>query len=331
MRYIIYGAGAVGGVIGARLHQHGHDVALIARGAHHAAIRDHGLRIDAPEGSSVLPIPVYDHPSSASIGPDDVVLLTVKGQDTEGALRALAASAPPDIAVACVQNGVANERSALRLFANVYGVSVILPAQHLEPGVVVTRATPVSGILDIGRVPSGVDARARAIAATLGASGFSSMPQDAIMRWKYAKLLNNLSNAVYALSSGDGLAAVDEAARAEGEAALVAAGIDMASVEEDKERRGDLFPWGLAASRTRGPSSTWQSVARGTGAVESDYLNGEIVLLGRLHGIATPVNEALARLVAQVARAGAEPGGMSADELFAATVGSAERKAAGSM
>ena len=53
MRFVVYGAGAIGGVIGARLHQHGHEVVLIARGAHLEAIRARGLRIesaDAAEG-----------------------------------------------------------------------------------------------------------------------------------------------------------------------------------------------------------------------------------------------------------------------------------------
>ena len=51
MRFVVYGAGAVGGVIGARLFEQGHDVALIARGAHQAAIESNGLRLDTADGS----------------------------------------------------------------------------------------------------------------------------------------------------------------------------------------------------------------------------------------------------------------------------------------
>jgi thiosulfate/3-mercaptopyruvate sulfurtransferase len=68
--------------------------------------------------------------------------------------------------------------------------------------------------------------------------------------------------------------------------------------------------------RSRAGGSTWQSLARG-GSVECDYLNGEIALLGRLHGVATPVNAELQRRIAAAARAGARPGGMSSEELDA--------------
>jgi 2-dehydropantoate 2-reductase len=320
MRYVVYGAGAIGGVIGARLHQRGYDVALIARGAHFEAIRDRGLRLETAAGAFDLAIPAYDRPSGVGITSDDVVLLAMKSQDTEAALSELAASAPPETAVACVQNGVANERAALRMFENVYAVCVILPAQHLEPGVVETSARPLGGILDVGRYPGSVDERAEVLAAAFRDAGFDAVARADVMRWKYRKLLNNLSNAADALSGGAALGDVVRAARAEGEAVLAAAGIVAASREEDQERRGNLFQWGNAASTSRGGSSTWQSLARGTGAVEADYLNGEIVLLGRLHGVPTPVNDALRRLVARAARDGRRPGTMPAEELLAATV-----------
>ena len=49
MRFVVLGAGAIGGVVGGRLAEHGHDVVLIARGAHYEAIRDNGLRIESPD------------------------------------------------------------------------------------------------------------------------------------------------------------------------------------------------------------------------------------------------------------------------------------------
>jgi 2-dehydropantoate 2-reductase len=67
----------------------------------------------------------------------------------------------------------------------------------------------------------------------------------------------------------------------------------------------------------RGGGSTWQSLARGAGSVEADYLNGEIALLGRLHGVPTPVNDLMQRLVAEFARERRAPGGLSPDQLRA--------------
>ena len=72
---------------------------------------------------------------------------------------------------------------------------------------------------------------------------------------------------------------------------------------------------GVQTDRRSG-SSTWQSLARHTGEVETDYLNGEIALLGRLHGVATPVNAALCRLAARVASDGAGPQTLTADDVL---------------
>ena len=173
-RFVIYGAGAIGGVIGARLFQHGHEVVLIARGAHREAIARDGLLLETMDGPYRAAVPVVGAPAEIDWREDDVVFLTMKGQDTDAALDALEASAPPSIAVACAQNGVDNERLALRRFANVYSIVVQLPATHLEPGVVVAHSAPCTGSLDIGRFPPGVDEAARGIAAALAASTFSS-------------------------------------------------------------------------------------------------------------------------------------------------------------
>ena len=324
MRFVVYGAGAIGGVVGGRLAQHGHEVVLIARGEHHDAIRDGGLRLvspdpDADSGTATvtLTIPVVSHPAGVDFRDDDVVLLAMKSQHTGKALSALAASAPTTVGVVCVQNGVANESTALRLFEDVYGVCVVCPALHLDPGVVEAHAGPVTGILDLGRFPHGVDARAEAIATAFAESSFESVPRPDIMRWKYAKLLNNLGNAVDALCgpAPDGRD-LQRRAWAEGAECLRAAGIDPISPEDDAARRGDRFRWGASASRPRPGASSWQSLARGTGSIEADYLNGEIVLLGRLHGVPTPVNLLLQRVAAQAAREGQPPGTISPDDLL---------------
>jgi 2-dehydropantoate 2-reductase len=304
--------------VGGRLAQHGHEVVLVARGEHHDAIRDGGLRLATPDHETVtLSLPVVAHPADIDFHDDDVVLLAMKSQHTGDALGALAATAPPSVAVVSVQNGVANERAALRRFEDVYGVCVVCPALHLEPGVVEAHAAPVSGILDLGRFPHGVDARAEAIADAFRSSTFESVARPDIMRWKYAKLLNNLGNAVDALCGPDPDARpLQQRARAEGAECLAAAGIDAVTPEEDAARRGDHFQWGGSAARSRPGSSSWQSLARGTGSIEADYLNGEIVLLGRLHGVPTPVNRVLQRAAARAAREEMTPGSVRVDELL---------------
>jgi 2-dehydropantoate 2-reductase len=316
MRFVVFGAGAIGGVVGARLHQGGHRVTLVARGAHYEAIRDHGLTLEEPDERAVLAIDVAASPAGIDWSGDEVVLLATKSQDTGGALRALRAAAPPATAIVCMQNGVENERLALRLFENVYGAVVMVPAAHTEPGTVEAHATKLTGIIDVGRYPDGTDERCEAIVEALESSRFSSFARHDVMRRKHAKLVLNLANAVGAISSpGPAAERLIAAAQAEGRAALTAAGIafeadDVADVTGRWERLG------VRTSRRSG-SSTWQSLQRRTGAVESDYLNGEIVLRGPLHGVPTPVNAVLARLADRVAREGAGPRTLDAEQILA--------------
>ncbi len=239
MRFVVYGAGAVGGVVGARLFEHGHPVALIARGDHYRAIRDGGLRIQDPTGERTLPIPVVDHPGGVEWTAGDVVLVAVKSQHTSAVLSELATVAPPDLPVVCLQNGVANEAEALRRFAIVYAVPVASPTAHLEPGVVQAYSSPITGILDIGRYPEGVDDVAVAVAAAFAASTFDARAVPDIARWKWRKLITNLGNAIEAVCGPAARGGtIGRRAAAEGEACLAAAGIVAASTEEDRERRG---------------------------------------------------------------------------------------------
>jgi len=319
VRFVVYGAGAVGGVIGARLFQAGHEVVLIARGAHYEAIRDNGLRFICHDEDVVLPVPVVGHPRELTFAADDVVLLAMKTQHSADALVDLAnAASAAAISVVCAQNGVENERLALRWFTNVYAMCVMCPTGHLEPGVVEAFASPISGLLDIGRYPAGVDERAGEIAAALETATFRSEPRVDVMRWKYAKLVMNLANAANALcGSSPTMAEISLRARSEAEAVLVAAHIDFVTPDEDNKRRGDLLqtkPYGAGTGRG---SSTWQSLRRGAGSVETDYLNGEITMLGRRFGVPTPVNELLQRLCSVHAHLGLPPGSLEPADLLA--------------
>ncbi len=318
MRIVVYGAGAIGGVVAARLAEHGHDVMAITRGEHGVAIAARGLRIESPAGSAVVQLPVAAAPDGVEWREDDVVLLGMKLQDSEAAVRELAAAAPASTPVVCLQNGVEGERIALRRFTDVYAVCVMCPATHLEPGIVQASSSPMTGLLDIGRYPSSADDTASALAAAFESSTFESIVRPDIMRWKYQKLLMNLGNAVEAVCArGDERKELRTLARAEGIACLEAAGIDFASDEEDAARRGHRLQMAPIDGRPRGGGSSWQSLARATGSIETDYLTGEIVLLGRLQGVPTPVNELLQREAARLARTGAPPGSVPPESLLA--------------
>jgi 2-dehydropantoate 2-reductase len=302
MKYVVFGAGAIGAVVGGRMSQAGRDVTLIARGAHLETLRTCGLRLESPEGTDTVRLAAVGHPREISWGANQVVLLAVKSQHTAAALVELACVAPRETPIVCLQNGIANEAAVLRLFPNVYAVSVACPTSYLEPGIVRAWSTPVTGLLDIGCYPTGIDQVSEDVAADFRAATFSSYTVEAILRWKNRKLLNNLSNAIEAVCGPqERIGPLGDLLLAEGEAVLSAAGLEAATAEEDRSRRGNLLQPGQIADQARPGGSSWQSLRRGTGDIETDYLNGEIVLLGRMNGIATPANELLQLLARELA------------------------------
>jgi 2-dehydropantoate 2-reductase len=333
VRYIIIGAGAVGGTIGGYLFQGGHDVVLVARGLHLDALRAHGLKLSTPDGTSTLAIPAAGGPGELELRDGDVLIVATKTQDATAVygewawqpVRGGTGTAAESLPVVCAQNGVASERLALRHFRRVYGMCVWLPATHLEPGTVQAQGTPLAGLLTVGRYPGGIDGTVREIAEDLAKSRFLAPVVSDVMRWKYGKLLSNLANAIEALCGHEAAHQPDQVpgadpllsrARAEGVAVLDAAGVAYASNEESAAVRGDQVRIGPVNGARRTGGSSWQSLTRGTGTIEADFLNGEIALLGREHDVPTPVNETLQRLADQAARERKAPGSMTPAEIL---------------
>jgi 2-dehydropantoate 2-reductase len=316
MRYVVYGAGAVGGVIGGRLALADRAVTLVARGDHLAAIRDRGLTLDAGDGRHRIAAPATDTAAEVGWTDDTVVLLAVKSHQTGAALADLRAHAPADVPVVCATNGLATETATLRLFARTYAVCVMLPATHLEPGVVVAACHPTPAILDVGRFPGGTDSLTAAVSADFRAAGIDSQERPDIMAMKRRKLVMNLGNGVDAsFAQGDAADELAELAQAEGERVLAAAGLAVVSAEEDRERRGSILQRRPDLERRGG--STWQSLSRGTGDSEIDYLAGEVVLQGRLHGVPTPVNDAVVAATRHLAATGGTPRSLDAAAVLA--------------
>ncbi len=328
---MILGAGAVGGCIAGLLRLQGSDVTVLARGEHARVMKSDGLTLATPDGTHQIALDVAAAPSELTLRADDVLILATKTQHTEALLSDIAAlpvtngrSAAECLPVVCAQNGVENERLALRRFQRVYGVCVMLPASHLEPGRVDSQGSPHPGMLDIGCYPSGVDALAEEVAIDLSAARFLSIARAEVMRWKYAKLLRNLGNSVEALTGHDLAEAAEKLVHelvrrvdAEGRAVLAAAGIEVVGNEEWRAYRRDQVQLVAVEGRERSGGSSWQSASRGTGSVEADFLNGEIALLGRLHGVATPLNDLLQREANALVRDRRPPGSVTPGELLA--------------
>jgi 2-dehydropantoate 2-reductase len=325
-RYVVLGAGAIGCALGGLLRARGFAVHAIARGAQLEALAAGPLGLALPSRILRVPLPVVDAPAALTWSRDDVVLLCTKSQDSQAALDALLDAGARDTAVVCAQNGVANERLAAERFERAYGAMVFAPVTYTEAGRVNVHSETPYGVIEIGRVPSGSDDLARAIASDLSAAGFEARAHGSVMRAKHTKLLSNLANAVQALAGSAALrsAVVDEV-MAEGAACYRAAGVDyepMAVLEQRCAAVRDLaVPADDNADAVRIPrdgGSTWQSLARGTGTVETAYLNGEIIRLGAAFGVRTPLNAALVALAERAAADRWPPGRLGVEELEAA-------------
>jgi 2-dehydropantoate 2-reductase len=114
MRFAVLGSGAVGGYYGAKLARAGHDVTFIARGAHLATIRAHGLQIRSPKLGDFT-IHARAEEDTSRVGPVDVVIVAVKAYDNRSALPLVRPMMGPDTTILPLQNGVdsVNELAAL--------------------------------------------------------------------------------------------------------------------------------------------------------------------------------------------------------------------------
>lgn len=315
MRIVILGVGAIGDVVGGLLARAKRDVVLLARGAQLDAIRARGLTVESPDATFTVRPEISNVGEAFAWNAGDVLAIATKTQDVAAALRQ--AAVPRRVPILCLTNGVEAERIALRHSDDVYGGCVKMPATYLTPGVVQVWAAPVPGLIDLGRYPDGAGDLADELAGELMVAGFASIVRPQIMKWKRAKLVSNLANGAEALCGpparqGD----LADRARAEARACFAAAGLACATEAEDHASRAGYQSKPIAGA-TRSGGSTWQSLARGATELETDYLNGEIAMLGRLHGVPTPVNSALQELAAEAARERRAPGSMSMDELLA--------------
>ena len=314
MRYIIYGAGGIGSIMGGHLARTGHEVVLIGRPGHVNVINSRGLRLVTPTQTFVLRIPAVTGPEQVKFTRGDVVCCCMKGQDTEGALKDLK-KITENVPIFCFQNGVRNEEIAARYFPDVCGVMVRVGAVYLADGEVVCRRDP-PGWYIMGRYPEGTDATIEAVAGELRAAGYLVKATDDIMPYKWGKLMSNLSNAIDAITGSEWgtEGSMENAIFEEARVIVARAGIKWISQEqvikdwpETKNVHGHLS--------TAAQSSTWQSLARRQGSVETDFLNGEIMRVAKKLGLKAPLNEKLVEITRTMAVNHEPPGSYTPEQL----------------
>src|SRR5690606_37609497 len=137
----------------------------IARGAQLEAIVSGGLQLRTPAQEHRVDFQCVATPAAIDLRDDEVVILTMKTQNTHSSLLSIRSAGGRQPAIVCDQNGVANERMALRLFPNVDGAAVVLPATYEVAGIVNAFGIPKRGLLYLGRHPEGAVAATRQIAS----------------------------------------------------------------------------------------------------------------------------------------------------------------------
>ena len=294
MRILVMGSGGVGGYFGGRLAQAGHDVTFIARGAHLAALRAQGLRVQSPLGDLHLPqVRASDDPAAG--GTPDIVIFGVKLWDTAAAARALQPLLAPDSAVLSFQNGVVKDdmlREALGA-RHVAGGVAYIAASIGEPGLI--RHVGTMARLVFGEHDGHASERLARFAMACAEAGITHELSHHIRQALWEKFVFLASVSATTTLARLPLGPIRDHPRSRTflhdlleEAVQVARAEGVALPPEYAESRL-AFADGLPATMT---SSMHHDLERGN-RLELPWLSGDVVARGRRLGIATPCNRAV--------------------------------------
>ena len=293
MKIAVFGAGGVGGYYGGRLAQAGHDVHLIARGAHLAALRAGGLRVRSVRGDFEVRVPATDDP--AEIGPCDIVLFCVKSYDTLEAAGHLAPMLGGSTGVVSLQNGIDNETAIAGVIGwhHVVGGASFVFATIAEPGVIEHGGGESS--LSFGEWGGTRTERVNALAAACRSAGIpAEVPDDIqVVLWsKYAFICAQA-----------GMTATTRLPIGEIRSNEPAVGMLRALVEEVVavgRAEGVALPDGIVDSHLRsvralppdGRSSLYHDLVTGH-RMELEALHGTLARMADRHGIPAPATRAV--------------------------------------
>jgi 2-dehydropantoate 2-reductase len=313
MRICVYGAGAVGGHIAARLAAAGNEVSAVARGEHLAAIRRNGLKLI--RGDEIIVSRIQVSGKAEDLGVHEFVLVTLKANVLGAFAEACAPLLGPRTAVVFVQNGIPwwTAREIERLdpagkLARAIAAERILGGvaysanDVVEPGVVLNHV-PNSNMIVIGSAGK-EDGRGEQLRSLLEKAGMSSPPVEDIRQAIWSKLVINLGTSSLCTITGANIAEVRSDARlkelaarlaAEGKAIAQALGV---AVERAPQRPGGGHTSGLIQHKP----SMLQDYERGR-PMEIDAQLMAPLALARQKGVPTPTLDLAAALVAHKAAA----------------------------
>lgn len=319
-RILIFGAGAVGGYLGAMLSAFGHEVILLGRPPTVEAIRRRGLTLVRPDGMQLVTQPRAVCDPQEVEGEVEAVFLTVKAYDTEAAIAALQRRGWATARLFCWQNGVDGELQLAAAFGaeRVIAGTLTQPVSVIAPGVV--RLERMRGGLGLAPMVPGFDLRGwRTI---LQLAGFPTRLYADPMAMKWSKLLLNLiANATCAILDwptervlrDPRTFAVERAAFREALAVMRALGLRPVSLPGYPV---PLLAWAMAwgpapvlrpllaalGARGRGGKlpSLHQDLRRGA-RLEIEAYAGAVARYGAQLGVPTPVQAALAEILRELA------------------------------
>jgi len=300
MKIAIMGSGGLGGLYGGRLAHSGCDVWFVARGAHHDAMQQNGLRIESDAyGSLHLPdVNVTDDP--ATIGPVDYVLFAVKLWDTEAAARAIVPLVGDDTAVISLQNGVTKDDVLRRQLGDraLMGGVAYVAARIARPGVV-QQTGPLQRLV-FGEHDGRRSPRAERLLESAMRAGLQAELSDNIRRaiWEKYVFLVALSGTTATMRSTIGPIREHPQTRAflldlmrETVAVGRAHGADLAEgYADDRLAFLDSVPAEMS-------SSMHHDLENGN-RLEVEWLSGGVVQLSRAVNVPTPANRAVRDILA---------------------------------
>ncbi len=318
---IIMGAGAIGSVIGGMLVRQGHKVTLIGRQPHMEAVAEHGLHVSGIWGehtvrglatSTSSPVLHLDrhhaqhneqHQTKHNDRYQDIVFITVKSFDTARAAREILPMVGPDTMVISMQNGLSNVKTLSGIVGRekTVGGMAIFGAVMPQPGSV--EITVIASETLVGELDGSSTPRVDAAARMLDNAGIPTKVSDNIIQDIWIKALYNIAlNPLSALFQMPYGCIADnphtrwliEQMVSEAFAVAEAEGIDL-GLASPQEFLQILWEEKLPPTREH-RSSMLQDILRGR-RTEIDYINGAMVRLGREHGIETPYNNAVVRMV----------------------------------
>jgi 2-dehydropantoate 2-reductase len=289
MRFLVLGAGAVGGYFGGRLAEAGRDVTFLVRGARAAALAEHGLKVESALGDFVVPVKVAT--ADRVGGPYDVVLLTAKHYDLGGAIAAIRPGVGPATAVLPLLNGLVHldrldaEFGPERVLGGVAYVGA-----HLQPDGSIRHINRLSGIA-FGERNGEVSERARAIEAEFAGTPVSAPvnPNILLEMWEKFVLIGGMAgmNCLMRGTIGEIMATQDGRVlmtRMLDECRAVAAASGLAPRPQAFERTLAM----LTEPGSPNTASMRQDLEAGR-RTEADAILGDLLRRGRAFGIEMPL------------------------------------------